>query len=250
MHHTDSSIKIHYTKDYSLFKNIAGNRDLNFPKIDRIINDIDSGIDLLRYCPILVVERQNLLEIVDGQHRFYVAKEIGSKVWYIIAEELSLYDIARLNSNTEKWNAKDFINCYTQLGNPHYKALKTFLLKYNSIPVTTAISLLVDGKVNSGGSHSKTDFEQGKFEIKFQSKAEAFMDMVHQFKCISKSKYPRPFLLAIEKISLAKKIDIAELIEKANNEDASLKYLETEKQYLTALEEIMNKGKHKRIVIY
>ena len=247
MQHTESSIKIYYTKDYSLFNNINGNRPLNFPKMDRIISDIESGIDLLRYCPILVIERNNKLEIVDGQHRFHIAKEIGSKVWYIIAEELSLYDIARMNSNTEKWNAKDFINCYCELGNQDYHILKDFIQKY-PLPVTTAISLLSEAKLRTTSRSCKNDFEHGIFKVSHNKYAEDLLQIASKFTFLKK--YTRPFLIAFEKVYLSKKIDIEELIEKANKNQDFLEHLETDKQYLSALENVFNKGKQHRIVIY
>ena len=234
MNHTDSAIKIFYTKEYSLFKMIDGNRQLNAPKIRRIISDINKGIDLLRYCPILVIERNGRLEIIDGQHRFYVARKLGSKVWYIVAEQLSLYDIARMNSNTEKWNAKDFINCYAQLGNKNYEQLRAFVDKY-PIPV-------------KGGSGNKARFEHGTFENKHADYAIKLMDIISAFSF--EKKYSRSFIRAVENVVRAKKISIGELVEKVNKDNSALKYLETEKQYLSGMEDIFNKGKKIRVVIY
>ncbi len=244
--HTDSSIKVYYSKEYSLFKMIDGNRQLNEPKIKRILKDISNGIDLLRYCPILVIERNGRLEIIDGQHRFYIARKIKSHVWYIIAEEINLYDIARMNSNTEKWKAKDYINCYVQLGNTDYNILEAFITQY-PIPISTAIILLSHGKV-SGGGGEKNDFEHGTLKINYLNYANELLHYCNQFSFYKK--FSRSFLRAIEKIHQSKKIRLTELIDKCNQDDLSLKYLETEKQYLTALEDIFNKGKHNRTIIY
>lgn len=82
MNHVESSIKIYFTREYSLFNMLQGNRELNNAKIKRIKFDIMGGLDVLRYCPILVIENKQTgrLDIIDGQHRFWVAKEMKSKV--------------------------------------------------------------------------------------------------------------------------------------------------------------------------
>jgi hypothetical protein len=247
MLHYESSIKIFFTKDYACFKMIEGNRQLSEPKIKRILKDIENGIDLLRYCPILVIEKEGRLQIIDGQHRFYVAKKIGSKVWYIVAEELNLYEIARMNSNTEKWNAKDFINCYSQLGNKEYDVLREFTETF-PVPVTSAICLLQNGRSVSGGGHEKDAFEHGNFKVKYLEQATALLNICTEFQF--DKKYSRPFLRAVEKIINGKKIKVDELVEKTNKDISALKFIETEKQFLTALEEIYNKGKHSRTVIW
>jgi hypothetical protein len=246
MQHAESSIKIYFTKEYSLFKTIEGNRQLNAPKIKRILKDISNGIDLLRYCPILVIERNGRLEIIDGQHRFYVARKIGSKVWYIIAEEISLYDIARMNSNTEKWKAKDYINCYSQLGNKDYDVLDDFTAKF-PIPISTAICMLQNGRVSTGGG-DKESFEQGKFKINHLGYSNDLIEICRKFSF--ENKFSRSFLRAIDKVYQGKKINISDLIERSNKDVAAFKYIETEKQYLQVLEELFNKGKHSRTVIY
>ena len=150
MIHTESSIKIYHTNEYGRFRIIQGNRQLNESKINKIRSDIEDGIDFLKYCPIIVVENDGRLDIIDGQHRFYVAKQICSRVWYIIAQATSLYEIAKVNSNTEKWKDRDFINCYVQNGNEHYATLAKFR-EHTGFPVTICLKLLTKGTVSSGG---------------------------------------------------------------------------------------------------
>lgn len=227
---------------------IDGNRLLNGAKIKRIISDIANGIDLLRYCPILVIERNDRLEIIDGQHRFFVARKIKSKVWYIIAEELSLYDIARMNSNTEKWKAEDYINCYSSLGNKNYEILGDFMRRF-SLSSSTAINILYTGKIQSGGGESSSKmFHEGKFEVRHLQHAERFMKTANEFAFSGKSK--RGFLRAVEKIIHGKKIEVSDLIAKVNADGVELKHMETEKEFLFGLESIYNKGKHNRVIIY
>src|SRR3990167_9828888 len=107
MNHLESNIKIYFTRDYSIFKNIAGNRLLNENKINKIIYEIKNGLDVLSYCPIIVDED---MRVIDGQHRLYIARKLQSNIWYVISKKkLSILDIAKVNTNTERWKLKDFI---------------------------------------------------------------------------------------------------------------------------------------------
>ncbi|MBK7885505.1 MAG: hypothetical protein IPJ81_18200 [Chitinophagaceae bacterium] len=53
-------------------------------------------------------------------------------------------DIAKVNSNVEKWKAQDFINCYIQQKNNDYNKLQEFLDMYK-INIGTTLRLLTNG---------------------------------------------------------------------------------------------------------
>ena len=132
MQHTEASVQIHFTNEYARFNMINGNRQLNERKINKIIKEIDNGNDMLRYYPIQVKENKERLDILDGQHRFWISKKLGRPVFYILVqEEKSMPDIAKINSNVEKWKNDDYINCYVQHGIEDYTILRDFFEKYN-----------------------------------------------------------------------------------------------------------------------
>jgi len=121
---------INQTKAYDLFSKIIGNRNINQKKIERIMADINAGLNLLPYCPILVYTEGNNLNIVDGQHRFEVAKQLNIPIFYVIASELNLKQIAMLNSRQDKWTQSDFLRCYINIGISDYVVLDKFLKTY------------------------------------------------------------------------------------------------------------------------
>jgi hypothetical protein len=251
LNHTESSVKVFFTKEYSRFQTIDGNRQLNEPKIKRIMKDMQNGLDVLRYCPVLVVEKDGRLKIIDGQHRFFVARKMGSHVWYIISEDMSLMDIAKINSNTDKWKDKDFINCYVQQGNKHYEVLQDFLID-TGFPLS--ISLLLFGKgltQREGGvtSGQKQLFQQGKFEVKEKDTAYMVAEKVKLFK-----DYPGhnsgAFIQAIVQVIKSGKVPVEDLCEKWAKDKRALTVQRNSKGYLFALEAIYNQGAHTRKVIY
>lgn len=251
MDHKESSVKVFFSSSYGQFKMIAGNRDLNESKINRIMADIKDGIDVLKYYPIQVRERDGRLEIIDGQHRFFIAKKLGRAVHYIVMqEERSLFDIAKINSNTEKWKTRDFINCYVNLDNQHYKALDEFMLKYE-LSATLCAKLLADGEVGygAGGAQALEDFQRGLFEVHHLEAATQLADICAKFNHFKhyRSAY---FFSAVQRIMKAGKIKIEDLIKKAEAYKDDLQHQNSWKDYITNLESIYNKKLQTRVIIY
>lgn len=249
MHHTPSTTMVFQSDDYNRFNMIKGNRSLDMNKIKKILSDIERGTNLLQYCPIIVVEKNKKLEIVDGQHRFVVAKKIKSPVYYIIGTDLSLYDIAKMNSNTEKWNVHDFIACYKELGNKNYVRLEEVLKEYKGLTAANAINLLVTGRVEGAGNTKyMDDFHRGLFEIRKEEEALYLLNKAKAFN--HEGKFSRHFLVAIMKVINADVFNIDDLISKVNDNISALQYSDHWRKYLSNMEEIVTKGKSKRVAIY
>jgi hypothetical protein len=251
MQHIQSTVEVFFTNDYSRFKMINGNRQLNEVKINRIIRDIEDGIDVLKYYPIQVSEKNNRLEIVDGQHRFYICKKLKRPVYYILLkEDRRLTDIAKINSNTEKWATKDFINCYVQLGNKHYQQLQDFMDQYG-FNASVSMRLLYFG---DPGTELRTVnisqiFHRGEFEVKFLQEAIDIAELCKSFESFP-SWQSKHFIQAIYKISKAEKVNIIELATKFKNNPDMLTRQVNYKEYIFLLERLFNVGKHNRVVIY
>lgn len=246
MTHTESHVKIFFTKDYKAFAKIVGNRELNERKIKKIIDDIENGVDVLRYVPILVYEHNRQLHIIDGQHRFHVAKALQMPVSYVLAKDLTLHQIAKINSNTEKWKPKDFINCYTKLGNKNYSILNDIITEYK-IPVSTALNLLEHGSVQGAGK-AKRSFETGAFEVKCYPYTIELLNYANRF--LFEGKRSRSFLIALHKILKAGKVSMDDIIDKVNAMSDNLTTADNDKKYLAQIEDIMSYKKQKRITVY
>ncbi|MFL5809210.1 MAG: hypothetical protein ACJ749_06780 [Flavisolibacter sp.] len=241
---------IFQSDDYNKFNMIKGNRTIDMNKIKRILADIERGTNLLSLCPIIVVENKAKLDIVDGQHRYLVAKKKKHPVHYIIGNQLSLYDIARMNSNTEKWKFQDFITCYVELGNDNYKKLQKFMQEFPKVPITSAIALLGAGKVTGGGNinQGRDGFQKGLFVVKEEKRAATICNKINLF--TYENKWARSFMQAVVKVMDSDKFSIDDLITKVNENTEMLQLHDHWRKYLTNMEEIVSKGKHKRVAIY
>jgi hypothetical protein len=164
-------------------------------------------------------------------------------------EERELSDIAKINSNTEKWNVKDYINCYIQQGNKHYDLLQQFMDTYKFSP-TVSIKLLATGSPGTeSGLGDNQDFKRGLFQATHYEQAVAFADECQKFKDFQYYR-DRGFAIAIDRVIKAKKVDIDDLADKFRKNIDIVKKQSGFKEYLFTLEMILNKGKQIRVSIY
>lgn len=251
--HTISTVAVFQTDQYNNFSMIPGNREINLHKVEKIIKEIEAGNDMLRYYPIQVRLVNGKLEILDGQHRFFISKKLKRPVFYILVSETkSMHDIAKVNSNVETWKDDHFINCYMMNGNnqQHYRLLKEFSDTYK-FSMGICLNLLHDGNPgNATGSNAtlRAKFEEGQFEVLKHDEAVRVAEMVKQFSSFSNWR-GRTFILAIYRISQAGKIAIEDLAAACKKNSELLTKQAHFKDYIVKLEYIINQGKHKRIVI-
>lgn len=250
MNHQQSKVTVYSTTDYKAFRKVKGNRELNQTKIKRIIREINHGNDILDEVPILVTESGNVLEIIDGQHRLEIAKHLKRPVHYILQKKLTLHQVAKINSNVEKWKAKDFINCYIAAGNKNYDKLQEFMDKYQ-IPLSVSLVLLYNGIIEneSGKETLREAFEKGSYEVKHWRQAVDIAEACMKFN-LHNGWNSRAFVVAICRLLQKDVCDIDELVEKFKKDPKKLERHANYKLYLSNLENIYNINKQKRLTIY
>lgn len=250
--HTPSAVAVFQSDDYKRFILINGNRGLNQKKIDKIIAEITAGNDMLQYYPIQVRVIGDKLQILDGQHRFFICKKLKRVVHYILVlEEKNIHDIAKINSNVEKWKPQDFLNCYINLKNPDYIKLQEFISKYR-INISVGLNLLDHGHPGIGGDNKMgdvpKDFENGTFKVKAWKEAVVLVEKCKQFEPFE-NWTDRSFILAIHKLTKEGLVPLEDIVAASHRNAGMLTKQVSHKQYLLNLEAIINKNKQKRIVI-
>lgn len=253
--HQESTVKVYFSRDYSKFGHKDGNRDLLTRKVNRMINDIqEKGIDLLRYKPINMSLRQSdgKLVIEDGQHRFFVSKQLKRPIYYILMPELAIQEVASINCNTDKWKNQDFINCYRSTGNEHYDFLQEFIDNYGW-GLTIAANMLNSGSVAKVGREDKSPLHKvksGEFTVNHKEETIAFAERMSNFKNWKGWK-SKAFMQAIEKIQEAKKIpDWKRLYKMVEEHYDTLESVTDYKSYLQQLENLYNRRLQQRVTIY
>ena len=89
---------VYTTNDYTLFTSIDGNRTKNKLHIKRLKQSIKEN-----YLFTVIIVNENY-EIIDGQHRFDVIKELNLPLYYIICEGYGLAEVHILNQISKTQN--------------------------------------------------------------------------------------------------------------------------------------------------
>ena len=137
--------KIYKTKDYTLFKQLEGNRGISRGRINGIIRSIQKVGYITN--PIIINEN---FEIIDGQGRFEACKSLGLPVLYLIHKGAGLDECVSMNVSMKNWETMDFINSYAEQGNVYYQQLLLLADAYKNIPIQAICGLLRNVVVTNG----------------------------------------------------------------------------------------------------
>lgn len=243
-------MEIKKSNDYSQFVMLTGNRPINQKKVDKIVSDIKNGFNMLPYFPILVKSQGESFAIIDGQHRYEASVKSEEPVYYILGEDITLKQIAQLNSRGEKWKPSDYINCYIKLGVEDYKVLNEILTRFK-VPTYAAISLLMYNKVKSG-AHAELQelFFSGEFKVNFYHETVELLELVDLLFSRYTFSNDRSLIEAVQKIKEGGKCDFDELEEKIQQSPMSMDRQSTVKSYIYNIERVYNYKRQMRKVIY
>lgn len=117
---------IKYSKDYSAFKFIEGNRNIS----ERHVRDIIKKINEIGFIPMPIVVNENM-EIAEGQHRFEALKRLGLPIPYIIVPGVGMKEIVALNTSSMKWSTSDYIDSFASNHKASYQRLKQLMRDFN-----------------------------------------------------------------------------------------------------------------------
>lgn len=217
------------TKDYNKFKALNANRPILQVNLRKIKESIQKN-GLIPGRPILVNSK---MEIIDGQHRFTVLKELGMEVEYEILEGNSVQQAIILNANQTQWKIGDYVHCYASQNIDCYRKLVKFEEKYH-----LGISNSIDVFMKTNSTPSKIIRQGLGFEI--NPKADEIAEYILSCSSVpfyKTNKFCRSIMV---------------LFRKAN--ESQLKFIKdnilvvpqcsTDQQYLTVYENLINRNKH------
>lgn len=122
---------IYETYDYEMFETVNGNRIVNSLNYTKLFKSIEEKQLLI---PICVNEN---LQIIDGQHRFNVCKELNKPIQFYITEGYTIEDVKRANLVGKNWSRIDFLNLFISQNNNSYidfaEILDTYKINMNDL---------------------------------------------------------------------------------------------------------------------
>lgn len=155
----DSNVEnvVQQSTKYGKFQFIGTNRVRNQGHIEKLKKAFQEVGNLTKVQPILVNEKY---EIIDGQHRFQAARELGEPIYFTMRKGLGIDAARSMNILQRGWTTDDFANSYAESGNKQYREYLRIREEYGFNHSITLI-YLAGGEVPGLFS----GFREGTFEI-------------------------------------------------------------------------------------
>ncbi len=233
------------TTDYSMFKFLKGNRNVNRPHLVRLRHSFEKKY---LFSPIVVNEKY---EIIDGQHRFITAKELGYPINFVVVNGYSLKEVQMLNTNMANWGQLDYLNAYCDLGYPDYLKLREFMNAYPDFGIRSAQAILTQKSFtdknkrdksikNKEGVYTHKYFQDGEFKAGDYDLAVDIAEKLLQFKPYYDGFSRSGFVFAFIGIVKIQDYDHAQMITRVAANPRSVVHCNNVGQYKEMLEEIYN----------
>lgn len=153
------------SKDYSSFKELEYNRDVDPIKVNRIAESIKK----FGLTQPIVVSKDGF--VIDGQHRLAALIRLQQPVHYVVINKYTVQQIAEINNTQYPWKLNDYVQSQAMLGNVDCQHLLKLFKKHPHI----SKSVLV--KIYSLNHHNhSTTIRSGKWKLN-ESKGDALMAM-------------------------------------------------------------------------
>lgn len=236
---TTASMQVHTTEDYFLFKSIEGNRNLNLLHLNRLRKSMSE-----KYLFTTILVNENY-EIIDGQHRFEIIRELGLPLHYIVCENYGLPEVHILNATQKTWNSDDYLEGYCKLGYPDYIKYRIFKNKYE-FPHNVCMPMLSSFNCNAHGSDIK-DFYNGNFKINNWKKAIQMADNIMLLEPLYLGYRRAHFIFAMLQLFAKPQFEFTEFIQKLRLQPSALIDCQSSSQYITLIEHIYNFRRREKI---
>jgi len=227
----DTFSQVHTTEDYFLFKPIDGNRNKNILHINRLKKSMSEN-----YLFTVIIVNQ-YYEIIDGQHRFEVIKDLKLPLNYITCHGYGLNEVHILNQNSKTWNADDYLTGYCNLGKNDYIKYKEFKEAYQ-LGHNECMAMLTG--INVGGGVLFNMFKNGLFKITDYNEACKQADKIMMFEHYYDGFRRRAFVYALLELFDKEQFEFTEFLQKVKLQPSALTNCNDMKQYVSLIEEIYN----------
>jgi len=232
----DKKVSENYqTKDYNRFKKTSENRIIDPLQVKKL----KASMEIYGWAKGSVIQVNEKNEIIDGQHRFYAAQQIGIPILYSISKGSGEMEIQILNQNQKNWNKVNFVDFWANKGNLNYQAVKEFGNRNPKLKITQHLMLLM----NEPHAHPDTNmFQSGDFKVASIEKAQLVADCLEQVEpFFPKNCYQSKFVAAMIKVILKKKVfKFSKFIKKLEKNRNLLYPCTTADAYIERFQEIYN----------
>jgi hypothetical protein len=231
---TRSHLKIFKTYNYSLFKKMKGNRDIDESHLKKIIKSIEE--DGYTFSPIQVNEKY---EVIEGQHRLEACRALKLPIYYHVVAGATIRDVTILNHNRKNWGFDQWLNRYVAYNKQEYKIYKHFYDKWGFDHWST-IFLLCRTKGLRGRGPLKKHFEQGLLKIETLEEGKAWANRILDVKPFYSNYKRRAFIQAMIRVFHDRTYNHKMFLKKLSLVRDRLYDCSTVGLYLQRIDDIMN----------
>ena len=229
---------LYMSYDYDQFKIMSGNRPTNNGHVQQLKRSFELRQLIV---PVLVNDK---MEIIDGQHRVEVCRQLGLPVYFIILQKYGIREVQMLNTNMKNWSVEDYLACYCNEGIEDYIKYREFRAKFGFDHQVSLAFLM--------GSTSKYHmiFNEGNLKVKSYEKAEKAAQMISEFAHLYKGYKRKTFVFAMMAIMKNPEYNHQEMIDKVALQQTRLVDCPTVDTYISLMEEMYNyhRAKSKRVL--
>lgn len=171
------------TKNYDMFVLRPDNREsISYEHVNRLARSIKQR-NMLDMKPVLCNEK---MEILDGQHRFLAAKQVGETVYYSIEENITPLDMLKLQIS-KQWNYQDYLNYFVKHEYEDYKKLAEFMKK-TQLNIRVSLMLLI-----GRGRSEYEKFKEGTFKFNADMVQDNYTQIWETVDFVRQNNGARPF---------------------------------------------------------
>lgn len=223
--------KVYYTKDYDKIRNIKGNRTLNKRNYSKLLKSMS---EQFLQIPLICSIQDGEIVIIDGQHRFEVAKQLDLGVYYTLVEGYGLDELKRANQVSSVWQKADFLHLFIEEGKEDYIAFQEIMKQYG-INIYSLLRIAAVAKNETVNSISYS-FEKGTFTLDpmVRIQIEKFFTDLEDFNMFSEYK-TKSFVSAFLKLYYHESYDHKMMQNKLKLRASELKRYSNEEGYLDTL---------------
>ena len=174
-------LKVKLANDYSKFTVLPMNRGIDSKHVQKMIASLrlQGCIRVVQCCRTNIIEGEEKLYIIDGQHLATALEREGQPIPYIEIEVTSEEDLvekmAYLNNSSKSWDLLNYINAWKMI-RPDYMKLFKWKNMYD-IEITMLAAIGIN---NAGIRNTTSSIKTGNFQItnsKAEDMCKAFNDI-------------------------------------------------------------------------
>lgn len=232
----DDTTQINVTTKYNQFKFLVANRERANAHIERLKEAFVEYGNLTRVQPILVNDR---MEIIDGQHRFQAAQELGEPIFYTVAPGLGINEARSMNILHKSWSTDDYARSYAESGDASYKRYLQLREQYPQFRHSVLLIAAESGVERKGIFR---DFREGNMTMTSEqyNALRAKLDALDEVVSEVPFGYQQEFCVAVLKAMNSSGYIQQRMVQKLQVQGATIPRYKSIPDYLRALEDAYN----------